>query len=422
MAAPQREAAVNAASDAQLARKLHEARFRVLREQPFFGLLLLHMNYGLDEDCETACTDGRSIRFGPAFLKRLTPWETDFVLLHEIAHVALGHCFRHNDRDSERFNIACDLVVNSLLLTELPMFQSCTRLDGAAIAHLTPKGDEAVLHSAEEVYEMLLGRRGVKKRKGQGNGDGDGDGGSGKGKGSGLLDDHGPWRGLSSQERKSLRDEWGPRLLQTALTVEIQHNSTQCGHMPLLASRMLGALRRPQTDWRTLLHNFIQQEVCDYGFAPPDRRFQDAPFILPDWSETRETPGKLWFMVDASSSISDEAMTSAFTEIVGALDTFGNLDAVLSFFDHAVTDPVPFATVHELLALRPRGGGGTSFHNVFACLKTHMATVQPDSLIIMTDGYANFPPESAALRLPVLWLVNNEEVTPPWGKIARWKP
>lgn len=80
-----------------------------LREQPFFGLLLLHLRYGLDENCETAATDGEQVWFGPDFLHRLTPLETDFVLLHEIAHVALGHCFRDGDRDSERFNIACDL-------------------------------------------------------------------------------------------------------------------------------------------------------------------------------------------------------------------------------------------------------------------------------------------------------------------------
>jgi predicted metal-dependent peptidase len=126
-------------------------------------------------------------------------------------------------------------------------------------------------------------------------------------------------------------------------------------------------------------------------------------------------------MVDCSGSISDEALTSAFTEILGALEEFGQLDGVLSFFDAVVTPPVPFRTVRDLLALRPHGGGSTSFHAVFAFLKAQLATVQPGCLIIMTDGYADFPPESAALRLPVLWLVNNEDVTPPWGKVARWK-
>ena len=398
-------------SDAELAGKLSASRLRMLHLQPFFGLLLLHLRYGLDEDCESACTDGIHIFFGPAFLTRLTPLETDFVLLHEIAHVALGHCFRDNARDSEIFNSACDLVVNSMLLTELDIFRPSMTLDGWKINHFTPRGEEAWLYSAEEVYYMLPRAWRARKNKGAG--------GSGQ-KGGGLLDDHSLW-GRGTQEQKRLRETWLQRMQQAALTVEIQRSSTGCGKLPLMAKRLLGALRRPQTDWRTLLCNFLQQEINDYGFAPPDRRFQDAPFLLPDWSETRENPGRLWFFVDCSGSVSDEAMTLAFTEIAGALEEFISLDAVLSFFDVAVTEPVPFGRVSELLGLCPRGGGGTSFRAVFDCLKSHMTQVQPTCLVILTDGYGDFPQESAALRLPVLWLVNNEAVAPPWGKVARYR-
>jgi len=43
----------------------------------------------------------------------------------------------------------------------------------------------------------------------------------------------------------------------------------------------------------------------------------------------------------------------------------------------------------------------------------------PASIIILTDGIAPFPKEKLANGIPVLWLLNNENVTPPWGKIAR---
>ena len=43
----------------------------------------------------------------------------------------------------------------------------------------------------------------------------------------------------------------------------------------------------------------------------------------------------------------------------------------------------------------------------------------PASIIIMTDGFAPFPKESLAQDIPVLWLLNNETVTPPWGRVAR---
>ena len=49
----------------------------------------------------------------------------------------------------------------------------------------------------------------------------------------------------------------------------------------------------------------------------------------------------------------------------------------------------------------------------------HMVDKLPASIIILTDGYAPFPQEKLAGGIPVLWLLNNERVNPPWGKSAR---
>lgn len=35
------------------------------------------------------------------------------------------------------------------------------------------------------------------------------------------------------------------------------------------------------------------------------------------------------------------------------------------------------------------------------------------------DGFAPFPKEKLSMGIPVLWLLNNEKVDPPWGKAAR---
>ncbi len=45
----------------------------------------------------------------------------------------------------------------------------------------------------------------------------------------------------------------------------------------------------------------------------------------------------------------------------------------------------------------------------------------PASIIILTDGFALFPKGKLAMGIPVLWLLNNEKVDPPWGKTARIK-
>lgn len=46
------------------------------------GLLLMHMIYSIDENCETAATDGHRIFFGPKFLDELSDSELDFIMMH----------------------------------------------------------------------------------------------------------------------------------------------------------------------------------------------------------------------------------------------------------------------------------------------------------------------------------------------------
>ena len=109
--------AIDSADTRELMRRLLLSRMRILNEHPFFGLLLMHMHYGLDESSPTAYTDGESIVFGVDFLMSLSESELDFVMMHEIMHVVLQHCMRGTQyNDPDRFNIACDIVVNSNIL------------------------------------------------------------------------------------------------------------------------------------------------------------------------------------------------------------------------------------------------------------------------------------------------------------------
>ena len=50
-------------------------------------------------------------------------------------------------------------------------------------------------------------------------------------------------------------------------------------------------------------------------------------------------------------------------------------------------------------------------------MKKNMMNELPEAVIIMTDGCAPFPPESDTLGVPVLWIVIDNEIQPPWGKV-----
>ena len=422
-------------------RRLLLSRMRILINNGFYGLLLMHMIYSIDEGIETACTDGKRIFFSPKFMDALGDDELDFIMMHEILHVVLQHCFRQGERDNEKFNIACDIVVNSNILYSNQMDRkSITLKKYGESMHLAPDGKEGYEYTAEQVYGMLPAIISGKKKGGGPKGT-MGDAGSekegeGDAKGSALgrtrqiqgkrrqesstWDDHTRW-GME-EEDDTLRDVWVKRMTDASEAISVREASNQRGVIPLCVERLLKELRHSQVDWRMILNDFIQEEIVDYSFTPPDRRFDDSPFFLPDFNDKDDIVEDILFMIDTSGSMSDDMITAAYSEIKGAIDQFGGkLKGWLGFFDAAIVEPKPFENESEFKIIKPAGGGGTDFQIIFEYVHQHMQEKLPASIIILTDGFAPFPREHLAMGIPVLWLLNNDEVDPPWGKVARIK-
>lgn len=410
-------------------RRLLLSRMRILNTHGFYGLLLMHMIYSIDENAETAYTDGVRIAFGPKFLESLTDSELDFVMMHEILHVVLQHCMRGEDRDHERMNIACDIVVNSNILLENNMdHRSITLSLWGESMHLAPDGKEGHEYTAEQVYDMLPPAPPQKKKKASSSGWEKGRAKQEQGapkdlpSGGKSWDDHSQWS--QYEEDDTLRDVWVKQFAEACEAISIREKTIGRGTLPLFAQRLLEKLRDPQVDWRTILNEFVQEEVNDYSFSPPDRRFQDSPFFLPDFNEMgrNSEPVDILFMIDTSGSMCDAEITATFTEVKGAIDQFdGKLKGWLGFFDAAIIEPKPFESVDDVLKIKPAGGGGTDFQIIFEYVHKHMENKLPACIIILTDGYAPFPEEHLAQDIPVLWLIDNSDVEPPWGKVARIK-
>lgn len=394
-------------------KRLMLSKMRILCNNGFYGLLLMHMKYGLDAECGTAYTDGKVIRFDPKFLDELNDDELDFIMMHEILHVALKHCFRGRELEKELYNIACDIVVNSniLLSNNMDTRTITLRSDGEAM-HLAPNGKEGYAYTAEEVYNMLQKNLGMNNAKLQSNG---------KTKNTtNIIDNHTKWQQIEKNEE--LEELWISRLDEVSKTIEIRDSIINRETMPAFAQRRLKELKNAQTDWREILIDFLHEEVVDYSFMPPDRRFDDCPFFLPDFNDKDIKPENILFMIDTSASMKDDMVTAAYSEVKGAIEQFnGKLIGMLGFFDAVVIEPVPFENEEEFEMIKAIGGGGTNFQIIFNYVKEYMTDNLPVSIIILTDGYAPFPKESEAMGIPVIWLLNNEKVNPSWGKVARIK-
>ena len=244
--------------------------------------------------------------------------------------------------------------------------------------------------------------------------------GNENGNGGGFFDDHSFWEG--DDDMGSQRDVWMNRMVEaTDIIASMPEGSKSRGTIPAGVERIINELKNPILDWRTILNDFVQEDICDYSFSPPDKRMEDSPFFLPDFNEKDESAKNLLFMIDTSGSMSNDEITDCYSEIYGAIQQFnGKLTGKLGFFDAVVVEPVPFEDEDEFKIIRPKGGGGTSFHIIFDYVREKMQDDPPVSIIILTDGYAPYPDEAAAMDIPVLWIINNKEAqAPSWGKVAR---
>jgi predicted metal-dependent peptidase len=266
----------------------------------------------------------------------------------------------------------------------------------AVVMRIAPDGEEGYLYTAEQVYDMLLNNADKVKYD--------------------SWDNHDDWGKFDATTE--VYEGWIKHFKDACASME---QRKKCGNVeiPLFAQRFLNELKSPQVDWRTVLNDFVQEDVNDYSFSPPDKRFSDSPFFLPDFNEKDDKVDDVLFMIDTSGSMSDKMISEAYFEIKGAIDQFGGkLCGWLGFFDAEVVPPVPFSSEEEFRVIRPKGGGGTDFNVIFEYVRDKMDT-PPVSIVILTDGYAPYPKESAAMGVPVLWLINNKEVTPKWGRVAR---
>lgn len=153
-----------------------------------------------------------------------------------------------------------------------------------------------------------------------------------------------------------LRALWQIRLSAAAKTCESRKDGG--GNISEMVKRWLGRGHRSAPDRRKALREMIEEQTYDYSFSPPDRRYSDGDFYLPDYHEEDFTPRDILFWVDTSGSMDEDTLATIYAELADALVQFrGKLIGKPGFFDTDAFEPKPFSTVGELLNIVPVGGG-----------------------------------------------------------------
>lgn len=344
------------------ANKLTWAKTQMMLKEPFFSTLAYAMTYEVAVDLPTACTNGKSVRFGENFLESISYAETLGVLMHELLHVAFNHMGRRQGRDIGLWNIACDLAINPLIVDAGYKIPECGLMEGWA-TNL----------SAEEIYEKLKsGSEAVSGVVGIGDMDAI----------PGLSDAQ--WNEIMATAKDALR---------------------RAGSGSPLSNRIVNDMLTPRKDWRKELAPFLRSlGEPDYSYLHPSRRYLGSGFILPSLIDKEGLNAVL--MVDTSGSISDEELNNVASEM-RAIAELGKLTVL--YVDDQVRDVQEFERGEEL-RLNLVGGGGTDFKPGFVWLEEHHE-VRPDVVVYFTDGCCSRFPDSCPV--PLMWIVNGRDVFEP---------
>jgi predicted metal-dependent peptidase len=395
--------------------KLIAARTWLIIDKPFLGALVMRLPLAEADPswCATTATDARAFYYNRAYIAALSFEQTKFVLAHEALHCALSHFARRDHRHKRRWDIACDLAINPLLVAD------GLQAPPGALMH-----DEFKGMTAEEIYpcirenaeEETLDRHLYDEtNESQGTRDRPAGGGAGQGEpreGGGRTPQAQPdedARGaqppppLTAPEREQLKVQWQQRLAGAA------QSAMQAGRFGGSLARLVDHLLQPRLPWRVLLARYLTATARqDYNFARPSRR--EGAAILPGLKSSHID---LVIALDTSGSISNEELREFATEINALKGQTGARIRLLACDERLAPEgPWHFEPWEELVVpSRFQGGGGTRFTPVFEWVENQDR--RPDLLVYFTDAEGEFPPSEPSY--PVLWLVKGQAKVP-WGQ------
>lgn len=358
--------------------ELTRVKSKLLLNHPFFASLALNMIYIKDETIPTACTNGKYIKWNPHFFESLAVDERVGLIAHEVMHPVMLHHLRRNGRDPEKWNQACDYVINKII-------------QDAGI--ILPKG--ALLDakyngmSADEVYKLLPDNPGGKKWA-----PGDSfDGGLGD-----VEDFEGSNEAQEEQEQKA-------RLMEAYTIAKRQGSLTNA--LNVFVTQIL----EPKVDWKILLDQLMSEKARDdYSYSKPNRAYMIQGLYAPTLSN---------FKYDEIVVIADTSMSMWSEEIMNDVATnINDIHQLLQNTIHLIHSDAKVKKVEEFGAfdefkLELVGGGGTDFIPAFEYIDEH--DLQPKLVLYFTDGECrSFPPEP---DYPVIWCIKGRDFNPPFGDV-----
>lgn len=418
--------------------KLIRSRIQLLMKFPFFGTLALNFKLVENNQIQTAATDGKDFYYNKDFVGGLSDGEIAFLIAHEVMHCTLGHLWRKGSRNHEKFNIAADMAIHSLL----KQYDNTSDFKFIEGALYDPKFNDK---PAEEIYDLLpdqpssnmgngqqggQGQNGKNNNSGNGKGNQKGKGKNGSGNGRQTIDDHSMWDKASTQQDgdKKAKD-WQEKMISAAEVA----SAKDPGSVPGSIQRIIGSLTNPKLNWKELLVEFASTCAYDENYCPPAKRYNGliesfgCDVVLPDFNIDSNLVKDLVIVCDTSGSYSDSDLTNFFSECVGIADQLaGQVNGYVLFCDTDVRAVYEFDDIADITECRPVGGGGTRMVRALDYCKEKQESGEWDmsGMIMFTDAYDGSYDDLGDddYPFPSLFIINSDKKPGKFRNYVKYDP
>ena len=357
--------------------KIVVARVGLLLRHPFFGNMATRLKIqSCDDWCPTAATDGRHLYYNTQFFNALSEKQIEFVIAHEILHCAFDHLTRREDRQPTLHNIACDYLVNNILVregigekvTQIPIIQDF-KYEGWSSEQVY----DDLYENCEKINLADLGELLDEHIDWEDDGSDSKQGAKGKGEGKGKAPKY------TKDELRKIKEEIKEGMMQAA-------QAAGAGNVPGEIDRMIKDLTEPKMNWREIIQQQIQSTIKnDYTFSRPSRKGWHVGAVLPGMNFEETIDIAIGF--DMSGSIGNDQAKIFLSEVKGIMDQYKDFKIKCWCFDTKVYNEQDFSqdSGEELTDYKLMGGGGTEFMCNWEYMKEN--DIQPKKFIMFTDGY-----------------------------------
>lgn len=414
-------------------KRVERAHAQLMKHSDFclFSGIFMIGKVSISDTHPSACTNGRDVIYGRAFVDSLDDKQLAFVVVHEAMHKAYRHMSVWKGIAKENpmlANAAMDYVINLQIRDSDP--------NGSVVT--MPRDEEGKLlglidekyrdMDTKQVYALLKKEM---EEGGDGDGDTNGNGQSDKRSGSPAGGQGQPQNGNGNQNSQGFDEhDWdGARELseeevsglEKDIDSALREGAILAGKMKGKVPRGIEELLHPKVDWKEALREFVKTNTRggdQSTWRRPNRRYLGVDLIMP--SAISQKAELFVLGVDTSGSIGGSMLAQFMGEVKSICDEVAPEKVELLYWDSHVASRETYvgAEVEQLISsTKPRGGGGTTPECVPIYLEAER--IAPQCVVMLTDGefYGDGWHEWSRISAPVLWcVVGNKNFVPKYGQ------